>query len=140
MAREIKSRKKELLPDEIYQITEHMLADEISRDIEDWILDSYSSLKHVIAKLKPTKKEYEYLKEDDNWALYDSFSDYPKEYVDMAYDAARDALNESKNEEGSTIDFSENLVEDGRFDDAAANIAVDIIVRALEDIRKNKKV
>lgn len=140
MAREIKSRKKELLPDDIYKITENMLMDEITRSVEDWLLNSYDEFKSALSRLKPTKKEYEYLKENDNWALYDSFYGYPQEYLERAFDAARNVLDESKNEEGSTVDFEESLFENDNFQDAASNIAVDIMVTALKGIRKEKKV
>ncbi len=122
------------LPNDIYNLARNMIMDDVTNAVEGWLLDSYGGLKTRLKKLNPTLKEYKYLKKDSNWALYDSYDSYPKEYLAMVFDAAEDAWQPGRSME----DFEIELLEDYRFQNASSNIAVDILETAIKSMRKAK--
>jgi hypothetical protein len=137
MARTYKKRNKdEILPPSIIRNINENIGDEVTSTIQDFYLEDYDSFKFYLGKLHPTEKEYEYLKENDNWALYDDFSSYPKEYLDMIYDKAKELVHGYEEDNG---EFYMDLLESDEFKDSTSNIASMILTDALKGIRKNKK-
>jgi hypothetical protein len=137
MARTYKKRNEnEILPPSIIRNINENIGDEISETIEEVYLKDYNSFKLYHGKLHPTKEEYEYLKKDSNWALYNDFSSYPKEYLEMIYDKAKELLHGYEEDNG---EFYMDLLESDEFKDSTSNIASMILTDALKNIRKDKK-
>ncbi len=136
MARNYKKRNEDEeietygLDDFMLKKINEYLFNEIDETIEEYFLESWDTFNNEFYKLKPTKKEYEYLKENDNWALYDSYYDYPKTYLNEVYKIASETIDEDNPE--SWIDF----VESSEFQDASSNIAHYILETGLKGIKK----
>jgi hypothetical protein len=127
MVRNYKKRRSADLPYDVNSNVWGIIGDEVTRIIEDYYLESYETFKNVFNE---SKKVYNKLKENDNWALYDSFSNYPESYIKPIFEKAKELY-----EEGSDS-FTIDLLESDELRDNVDSIAYSIIEDAIKGIKK----
>jgi hypothetical protein len=127
MVRTYKKRKSIELPYDVEKNVWGIIGDEVTGIIDDYYLESYENFKNVFNE---SKKVYDKLKENDNWALYDRFSDYPDSSVKSIFEKAKELY-----EEGSDS-FTIDLLESDEMRDNIDSIAYGIIEDAIKGEKK----
>ncbi len=117
---------------------ENMAFDEIERTITDGYLASYKEFKFNFAKMNPSKKIYDELKKNDNWADYDYSGNYDK-YCPNWEKKLRDEYKRIEAKNPDPLEDELEFLESDVFSDVTANIAAGIIETGIKDLKNKEK-